>query len=333
MLTTLRRGLDGVVTGLARLMLHVFFREVELLGSERLPRGVPLVIASNHANSVVDGVLLLALPGVRPRLLAKSTLWSHPFMRPLLVLAGALPVYRRQDPGVDMAGNLATFARCHEALAGGVNIALFPEGTSHNEPHALPLKTGAARIVLEAEAVRGPLGVRIVPVGLSYEAKGRFRSKVRVSVGHPIDPAAEVARYGTQPGVAIRALTARIAFGLEEVTRVEGWPEERRSVIPSSAWGAFRVLLGIPVLLAAVVLNWIPYRVPGWVSDRLSTTPDEPATYKLLAGLLAFPLVWSAEVALAAHAAGALWGLAVAVAAPTSGYAALRLRSRSDHAR
>lgn len=329
MLTTLRRGLDGVVTCMARLVLHVFFREVELLGSERLPRGVPLVIASNHANSVVDGVLLLALPGVRPRLLAKSTLWSHPFMRPLLVLAGALPVYRRQDPGVDMTGNLATFARCHEALAGGVNIALFPEGTSHNEPHALPLKTGAARIVLEAEAERGPLGVRIVPVGLSYEAKGRFRSKVRVSVGHAIDPAAEVARYGTQPGVAIRALTARIAEGLGEVIRVEGWPEERRSAIPSSAWGVVRILLGIPVFLAAVVLNWIPYRVPGWVSDRLSTTPDEPATYKLLAGLLAFPLVWSAEVALAAHAAGALWGLAVAVAAPTSGYAALRLRSRS----
>lgn len=325
-----RRGLDAVVTCLARLMVRVFFREIELAGIERLPHGVPLVIASNHTNSVVDGILLLALPGVRPRLLAKSTLWSHPFMRPLLVLAGALPVYRRQDPGVDMTGNFATFARCHEALAGGVNIALFPEGTSHNEPHALPLKTGAARIVLEAEAERGPLGVRIVPVGLSYEAKGRFRSKVRVSVGHPIDPAAEVARYGTQPGVAVRALTARIAEGLGEVTRAEGWPEERRAAVPSSVWGVVRLLLRIPVFLAALVFNWIPYRVPGWVSDRLSTTPDEPATYKLLAGLLTFPLVWSAEVALAAHAAGAVWGLAVAVAAPTCGYyAALRLPSRS----
>jgi len=77
-----------------------------------------------------------------------------------------------------------------------------------------------------------------------------------------------------------------------------------------------------------LVFNWIPYRVPGWVSDRLSTTPDEPATYKLLAGLLAFPLAWSAEVALAAHVAGAPWGLAVAVAAPTCGYAALRFHER-----
>src|SRR6266700_3816431 len=100
-----RRGLDAVVTCLARLMVRVFFREIELAGIERLPHGVPLVIASNHTNSVVDGILLLAL-------------------------AGALPVYRRQDPGVDMTGNFATFARCHEALAGGVNIALFPEGTS-----------------------------------------------------------------------------------------------------------------------------------------------------------------------------------------------------------
>ena len=173
--------------------------------------------------------------------------------------------------------------------------------------------------------------MRIVPVGLNYEAKGRFRSRVRVSFGHPIDPAAEVARYGAQPGVALRALTARIAEGLEEATRVESWPEERRAAVPPSAWGVARQLLGIPVFLAALALNWIPYRLAGWVSDRLSTTPDEPATYKLLAGLLAFPLVWSAEVALAAHAAGALWGLAVAVAAPTCGYyAALRLPSRAS---
>jgi 1-acyl-sn-glycerol-3-phosphate acyltransferase len=320
-----RFGVDSAVTGLARILQHVFFRETEVVGIERIPRDAPLVFASNHTNSVMDAVLLLALPGAQPRLLGKSTLWSHPVMRPLVVLAGALPVFRRQDPGVDVAGNFSTFARCHDALAARINIALFPEGTSHNERYRLPLKTGAARIVLEAEARRGPLGIRIVPVGLNYEAKDRFRSRVRVHVGHPIDPAAEIARYATEPGAAVRALTARIADGLDTVIGGGSWPE-RTLATPkeSGAWRRAIRLLGLPVYAVGVALNWIPYRVPGWISDRISKTPDEPATYKLLAGLLAFPLFWFAEAALALHLAGAVAAFLVAIAAPLSGYAALR---------
>jgi hypothetical protein len=78
------------------------------------------------------------------------------------------------------------------------------------------------------------------------------------------------------------------------------------------------------VFVVGVALNWLPYRLPGWISDRISTTPDEPATYKVLAGLLTFPLFWIAETALAVHWAGAVGGFVMAIAAPISGYAALR---------
>ena len=84
-------------------------------------------------------------------------------------------------------------------------------------------------------------------------------------------------------------------------------------------------LLGAAVFYLGCALNWIPYRIPGWLSDALSKTPDEPATYKMLAGLLAFPLFWAAETALAALYAGPVWGLVMSLVAPASGYAALRL--------
>jgi 1-acyl-sn-glycerol-3-phosphate acyltransferase len=306
---------------------HVFFREVLVTGQSGIPPDLPLVFVANHNNSVVDSVLLLGLPGACPRILAKSTLFSHPVMGPLLVLAGALPVFRREDAGKEVSRNFETFAHCRRALAAGGQVALFPEGTSHNEKRRLPIKSGAARIVLETEVVAGPLGVRIVPVGLNYQAKERFRSKVWVCVGPPLDPAVEVAHYCTEPRAAVRSLTGRIALALDEVTP---GLEERRGTRPEPGErvhlvGLLGRFLALPVFVAGCALNWIPYRIAGWISDALSTTSDEPATYKLLAGLLTFPLAWAAEAAMAAHLWGPVIGLAVGLLAPVSGYAALRI--------
>jgi len=89
--------------------------------------------------------------------------------------------------------------------------------------------------------------------------------------------------------------------------------------------------------LVGVVLNWLPFKAPGWLAAQISRTADEPATYKLLAALLTFPLCWTLEVAIAAALGGPAWAVATAVAAPATGYAALlvfargRARGRSAH--
>lgn len=219
---------------LLRLVLKVFFREVEVVGAERIPLDRPLVLVANHVNGLIDPILLMAPLPVRPRLLAKSTLWKNPFVRPFLGFAGAIPVYRRQDEGEDTSRNLETFARCHEVLAAGGAIALFPEGKSHSEPALQPLRTGAARIVLEAERKFPGLGARIVPVGLLFDAKETFRSRALVQVGEPIDPAPEIAMQERDPmaataaTTAVRSLTARVDDALKDVTlNYPTWEEAR----------------------------------------------------------------------------------------------------------
>jgi glycerol-3-phosphate O-acyltransferase/dihydroxyacetone phosphate acyltransferase len=369
-------------------LLRVFFREVEVQG-EPLPSGVPLLIVANHVNSIVDPVLLLGFLGVSPRFLAKHTLWSHPVMGPLLMISGAVPVYRRQDT-TDVSKNVDTFARCRRTLADRGVVALFPEGASHNEPRPLPLKTGAARIALAAEAEYGPLGLRIVPVGLTYEAKDRFRSRVLVQVGAAIDPTAQARQYATAPGTAVRELTARIAAALEELTLGHtSWDEARltdlaaellarngherrlseilalrKAVIrgyraleaedPARAaavvyavarYGGYLQALALsdpdvrqlgqgqrrgaerwlwlPAAALGTVLNWMPYRLVGWVASRFTRTPDEPATYKVLTALVLFPATWLLEAALAALLGGWAWALATAILAPLTGWVAL----------
>jgi len=197
-----RPRLDALVARLARLVVRVFFRELEVVGAARLPRAGPLVVVANHQNGMIDPLLIVAALGREvpgggrmPRFLGTHLLWRNPALRPWLELGGVIPIYRPKDLGaaVDPARNAAAFARCHEQLAAGGAVALFPEGTSHSEPGLVPLKTGAARIVLEAARRFPGLAPQIVPIGLTFEAKGTFRSRALVEVGEPIDPAAEIA--------------------------------------------------------------------------------------------------------------------------------------------
>lgn len=397
----LRSLLDQALAGLARLLASVFFRDVEVLGCQRIPRGVPLLLVANHVNSLVDPILVMGYLGVRPRILAKSTLWRHPVVAPLLLLAGAVPVYRHQDDA-DVSRNLDTFSRCRQTLADGAAVLLFPEGRSHNHPHQLPLKTGAARIALDTEQGFPGRGLSVVPVGLTYEDKEHFGSRVLVYVGDPIPVAPYAEAYARHGRAAVRELTARMSDELGAVTISHGtWEEarlaERAAAVldgPSPLSRRFtlraqvmrerealmrehperardleravaeydrslaslgleeadlaappppralvkRAVLLVPAL-AGVALNWLPFKMPGWLSGRLSKTPDEPATYKLLAGLLTFPLFWSLEVAAAAVLGGPFWAAATAIAAPATGYAALeaftrgRPRGRSAHLR
>jgi 1-acyl-sn-glycerol-3-phosphate acyltransferase len=219
---------DRFFRALVRLVLRVFFREVEVVGAGRIPADRPLVLVANHVNGLVDPLLLIGPLPVMPRFLAKSTLWKNPAVRPFLDLAGAIPVYRKQDEGVDASKNAETFTRSHDLLGRGGALALFPEGTSHSDPGLKPLKTGAARIVLEAERKYPGLGARIVPVGLLFDAKEAFRSRALVQVGEPIDPAPEIALDAADPMAAARALTARIDEELKEVTlNYETWEDAR----------------------------------------------------------------------------------------------------------
>lgn len=259
----MRRRLDDFLASFFRLILRVFFRSVEVVGAERIPLDHPLVLVANHVNGLIDPLLLLGPLPVHPRLLAKHTLWKNPIVRPWADLAGAIPVYRRQDQ-VDTAQNEETFARCWEVLAQGGAIALFPEGKSHSEPALQPLKTGLARIVLGYERKRRPEispspvrgegqgdarergpggeGVRIIPIGLLFDAKVSFRSRALIQVGEPIDPAPEVALDREDNVAAVRALTGRVSQALEEVTlSYDSWEEARLILRAAELYGRAQV--------------------------------------------------------------------------------------------
>lgn len=191
---------------LARVGVGLFFDRVDVDGD--VPADGPLLLVSNHTNGLVDGLVVTVATPRRVSLTAKAALKKNPLLAAMTWIADVVPFYRRQDDARDVAKNVDSFAAIRERLASGGAVCIFPEGISHSDASMRELKTGAARIALDFAAAHD--GLRIVPVGLHYDAKQRFRSSVLVRFGEPIAiPADADARSLTQLiDERIRALTA-----------------------------------------------------------------------------------------------------------------------------
>src|SRR5437667_6722320 len=200
-----------ITCAILKFALRVYFRRIEVVGLDNVPRDAPVIFVLNHPNALVDPVFLLCLAPRRVSFVAKATLFRMPIISYFVRALDSLPAYRRQDEGQDVSRNLETFAAARRLLARGGTIGICPEGVSHNEPRLKALKTGAARIALGAVSSGEALDLQIVPVGLYYTEKTMFRSSALVHFGEPL-PVARVALEpdGTPPRDAVRELSDRI---------------------------------------------------------------------------------------------------------------------------
>lgn len=208
----------------ARLLLRMEYRRFEVSGAEHVPATGAVLLVANHHNSLVDSMAILA---ASPRIagpMAKAPLWKNRILRPFLDAVEALPVFRPQDAaenaGKGARANLETFAECIRRLKAGRSLVLFPEGMSRPSPKLLPLRTGAARIALDAE-----VPVFVVPIGLLHEPPAKRRGTLLVRFGPPFvldgreagDSRRSTVSIATRRmEVAIRALLAE-ADSLEDV--------------------------------------------------------------------------------------------------------------------
>lgn len=168
--------------------VHLYYSSIDVSGSENIPPdGVPTIFAGNHPNMITDAFLIGISSGrLDTHFWVKATAFrglAGKFLR----LVGGVPVMRKQDAAELKSGQNTDelFASSVQELASGDNFIIFPEGTSYTEPHMIPLKTGVAKVALAFQKQTGK-PCTIVPVGINYLRKEKFRSAVTIEFGAPI---------------------------------------------------------------------------------------------------------------------------------------------------
>ena len=217
------RALRSALVSTFRRVIRLYFRDIERLGVPPASDTRGRVFVSNHTNALIDPVVVLTDAACEISPVAKSTLWSVPGLSWLLDKAGAVPIVRRKDNATKDAGaNADVFDKIAAHLGDGGNILIFPEGTSHSEPHLAPLRSGAARMLLAAEERKG-FPPTFQAVALEFDARHDFRSRCLVLWG-PVRKFADVPGDGES---RVTATTAIMEADLKELL-VEGETHEDR---------------------------------------------------------------------------------------------------------
>ena len=307
-------GLFRWFTGIA---LHWFYSSIQTTGREKIPLTGPVIIAASHHNALVDALIAGWISPRRLTLTAKATLMDNVFLRWLFPIVGVVPLRRVSDElkkgnakNVDPTRNVGAFEAILDVLEKGEMVLIFPEGISHSNAELAPLKTGASRIALEARDKRHIQNLQIVPLGLSFEAKGNPGTAVLAEVGEPI----AINDVGT---TGVESLTDLLSSRLAAVSLKQPHPSPDRESVkrregvrplasPLGAWGE---------LTHRYIINYARD-----LAVKRSRTPDEPAMLTIIYALLFILGSYVLQFALVAALFNPWWALLYVATLPIGAY-------------
>ena len=296
----------GVLRWITGIALHWFYGDIRIIGRQNIPERGPLLIAVNHQNALVDS--LIAGWVVRRKLVmtAKATLIENPLIALLFRLLHVVPLRRVSDEArksngspIDRSRNREAFREITDILAQSGSILIFPEGKSHNEVGLEPLKTGLARLALQARDKDAIQGIQILPLGLVFEDKGAPGTVVGVRVGNAIE-------LDTWSGSDHTDLTEEIATRLRAVSEQAGLPPRQSDSPNQNADSAKERLIAFAAWWGRLT-HRLPVRLARTIALRRSTNADEPAMLTILFGIGLVLVTYAIHLAIVGAIAHSVW--------------------------
>lgn len=207
--------------------IKLYYKEIKVNGRDHLKTGDPLIIIANHPNTLMDAWVIGMLCNQPIYFMAKATLFSSNFKLKLLRSLNMIPINRAGESKTKGVNNASSFEECFKILEQNKTLVIFPEGTSYQERILRKLKSGTARIALEAELRnKGNLNLKIIALGLNYSQPEKFRSNILVHIDAPQTIHEYTTSYEEDKIKTARKLTQQFRVRLEKVLVTSDSKEE-----------------------------------------------------------------------------------------------------------
>ena len=165
--------------------MWIYCRRIIINPPEMLEQRGPVLLACNHPNSFLDGMILTTLFRHPVHSLARGDAFKNPLMNRFLRSIQLLPVYRTSEGVENLEHNYTTFAACQETFKKGEIVLIFSEGRCENEWHLRPLKKGTAR--LATTAWKQGVALKVIPTALNYSSFRKFGKEVHIYFGEALN--------------------------------------------------------------------------------------------------------------------------------------------------
>ncbi len=176
--------LFSILKAYARLAVKIYCRKIIINKPQWLAAKGPLLLACNHPNSFLDGIILTTLFKENVYSLARGDAFRKRWHERVLRRINLLPVYRTSEGVENLENNYTTFEACKEVFRQKGIVIIFSEGRCINEWHLRPLKKGTAR--LATSSWEEEIEVTVLPVGFNYNTFRNFGKNVIINFGEPL---------------------------------------------------------------------------------------------------------------------------------------------------
>lgn len=219
-----------ILKGITKFVLRIYYPKTTILNRERLRFSEPTILACSHPNTMMDPLHVAARTKKPVHFLANANLFASTFGNWFYSNFFCIPISRQIDDRKKV-NNEHSFSRVSEFLSEGGCLWIAPEGGSYWGRHWMSLKTGTARMALLAEAENDfNLGLRILPIGLNYEAPNYFGTKIVINVGAPMEIKTYKEAYAKGFRNAAKILTEDLEERLKEL-EISPSDEEEDSIL------------------------------------------------------------------------------------------------------
>ena len=188
-------------------VLTAMLWRVRVDGTERLPSGVPFVVAPTHRSYVDFLVIGVAFPRLL-RFMVKNSIWKSSWAGRLASYVGSFPVDREH-------ADRAALRSSEQAVLGGDPVVMFPEGRRKVGLVVDDLHDGPVWVACRTRVPVVPVGLAGTDRAMPVDRRTIRFARVHVVIGEPIYP--DIPLEGRIPRRVVTEGTEQLRASLQDL--------------------------------------------------------------------------------------------------------------------